>query len=446
MRSKLIEILQKAAPEIADISVSTSENESHGHYSTNVAFALSKKWRMSPVEAGQKLKEAIVKADTGGFLKKIDVVNPGFVNFWLSNAALQAELKEILKKKTKYGRPISKEVPLPKIQIEFVSANPTGPLTMANGRGGFLGDVLANVLEFTGQKTEREYYVNDTGNQIITLGKSLIVALGYTPRQPVDEQKLYKGDYIKKWAAKNKAFIKKNQTDPLVVGQRAAKDFLADIKKIVEKMAGIHFDCYTSEERDIHQKKLPQAALAVFKKKGLVYEKEGATWLKTTKFGDDKDRVLITCDGYPTYFLADAGHVLETKKRGFDEKILILGPDHYGYVARIKAASQLVGLAKSYILVTQTIRLVKDGKEMKMSKRKGEFLTFEDVVSDVGADAMRFMFLMYAPTTHIDFDLKLAKERSLKNPVYYVQYAYVRAANILRKSKGSPSTSSGTKT
>lgn len=436
MRSKVIAILRKVIPDIEKIEVVFPENDTHGHYSTSAAFMLSKKWKVSPYETACKVKEKIAEADKDKLFRKIEAVTPGFINFWLSDEALQNELKEILKKKSNYGRTIlPKKKDARKVQLEYISANPTGPLTLANGRGGFLGDALAHVLEFAGYKVEREYYVNDTGNQIISLGKSCLVALGYNLGQLADEAKLYKGDYIKKWAVKHATFIKKNQEKPLLIGQRAAKDFLATTKLVLKRKAGIAFDRYTSEERDIHKKKLPDEALALFMKRGLVYEKDGAIWLKTTEFDDDKDRVLITSDGYPTYFLADAGHFLEAVKRGFHEKILILGPDHYGYVARIKAAAQLVGLAKPDILVTQTIRVVKDGKEFKMSKREGEFLTFEEVIDEVGKDAARFFFLMHTPGTHMDFDLKLAKERSMKNPVYYVQYAYVRCFNILKRAR-----------
>lgn len=429
LRNKIIEILKKAVPEMAEIRISIPESDNFGHYSTNAAFALGKIWRMSPIQAAEKLKEKIINIDKSKLFKKINVVNPGFINFWLSDEMLQSELNEILKKKTKYGKPKLKS--RGKIQLEYISANPTGPLTMANGRGGYLGDVLGNVLEFCGCKVEREYYVNDTGNQIITLGKSLIAALGLIP----EEEKFYKGEYIKTWATKHKEFIKKNQAKHLIVGQSAAKDFLADIKKVIEKEAGIHFDRYTSEEKDIHKKKFIQRALEIFKNKGLVFEKENATWLKTTEFGDDKDRVLITGDGFPTYFLADSGHILETTTRGFSKKILVLGPDHYGYVARIKAAAKILGLAELNVLVTQAVRVVQEGKEVKMSKRQGEFITFGGVVDEVKPDAARFFFLMHSPESHMDFDLKLAKERSMKNPVYYVQYAYVRTRGILNKSQ-----------
>mgnify|MGYP001564016872 CR=1 FL=1 len=429
MRTKIIDLLRKAILENVSILVSSQENIAFGHYSTNVSFELSKIWKMSPIEVAKKLKEEISAKDTSGLFDKIDVANPGFINFWLSKKTIQAEFNEILKDKDKYGK--SKLKSKEKIQVEFISANPTGPLTMANGRGGFLGDVLSNVLEFTGQKIEREYYVNDTGNQIITLGKSLLSAVGLI----AGDEKFYQGHYIKTWASKNKTFIRKNQKDPITIGKKAGKDLLSDIKKIIEKKSGIHFDRYTSEDKNIHKKNFIKNTIAIFDLKELTYKKDGAVWLKTTHFGDDKDRVLITSDAFPTYFLADSGHMLETKTRGFIKKILILGPDHYGYVSRIKASATILGLESLDILVTQAVRVIKDGVEVKMSKRKGEFITFEEVISEVGVDATRFFFLMHAPESHMDFDLKLAKERSVKNPVYYVQYAYVRCGAILQKAK-----------
>lgn len=441
MRNKIVTLLRKVIKEDVEIAVSSPENYAFGHYSTSVAFLLGKIWKVTPVAAAEKLKAKIIAEDKDSLFKEINAVSPGFINFLISDDKLQDELGEIIfaggrsassgKKKNKYGSVLSTKNYKLKTQVEFISANPTGPLTMANGRGGFLGDVLSNILEFTGQKIEREYYVNDTGNQIITLGKSLLAAVDII----LDEEKFYKGGYIKTWALKNKAFIKKNQKNPLLIGKRAAKDLLANIKKVIEKKSGIHFDRYTSEDAQIHKKGLVNKALTIFKDKALTYEKDGATWLKTTEFGDDKDRVLITSDGFPTYFLADSGHFLETKIRGFMQKILILGPDHYGYVARIKGAASILGLAKPEILITQSVRVVKDGKEVKMSKRKGEFITFEEVVDEVGVDAARFFFLMHSPESHMDFDLKLAKERSVKNPVYYIQYAYVRCGAILEKVK-----------
>lgn len=424
--------------ESVPMGVFASENGQFGHYSTNASLKLAKNLKKNSLEIAKKICSSSI-VQSSKLFSRVEIAPPGFINFWLKPEVFQNEVKEILKRKEKYGRLKPKTLVLPagrqnlkSIQIEYVSANPTGPLTLANGRGGFFGDVLANILEFRGSKIEREYYVNDTGNQIVVLGKSLAAAEGLIPY----EENFYQGDYVKKWAKKNRLAIKKHKNDYLKLGQLAAKDFLASIKKVLIKDSGIRFTRFISESRHIHKKSFVKKVLAIFKKSGLTYEKDGALWLKTTRFGDDKDRVLVTGDGFPTYFLADAGHYLETKERGFGGKINIMGPDHYGYVKRIQAAAEIIGFKNSEIIITQAIRLVRKGKEVKMSKRKGEFVAFSDLVAEVGVDAARFSFLMHSPESHMDFDLSLAKERSMKNPVYYVQYAGVRAQSILQKAKG----------
>jgi len=239
---------------------------------------------------------------------------------------------------------------------------------------------------------------------------------------------------MKAWAKENKEKLKKNPT-PLKIGRLAAKDLLRDIKRVIEKKAKIKFDRFTSELNHINKKQFIPKVLKVFRKGSLSYKEDGAEWLKTTKFGDDKDRVLITSEGQSTYFLSDVGHYWETKIRGFDQKILILGADHSGYVKRIQAGAKIVGLKKSIVIVTQIVSLVRAGEKVKMSKRAGDFVTLEELIDNVGPDVARFFFLMYSPETHFDFDLDLAKEKSNKNPVFYVQYAAVRCASIIAKIK-----------
>ncbi|MDO8557088.1 MAG: arginine--tRNA ligase [Candidatus Jorgensenbacteria bacterium] len=439
LREKITAKIEGLIPKGTDVSLSVPENDTQGHYSTNVAFKLAKQKGVSPMEEAEKLASKLLESASpktvakrlfgqAELFERVEAVTPGFLNMWLSQNALASELQIILKEKKNYG--IVKSKKKKKIQVEYISANPTGPLTLANGRGGFFGDALSNILEAAGNAVEREYYVNDTGNQILTFGKSIIASLGIIPT----EEEFYKGEYVREWAKKNKSFVLKHKNNPMEIGKRAAKDFLRGTRNTIEKGAHIKFDRYTSEDRNIHKKGYVKKALAVFKKGGRVYEQDGAVWLRTKDFGDDKDRVLVKQGGEPTYFLADAGHYLETKERKFDAKINILGPDHYGYVARIQAVAKIFGL-DSRVIVTQTIRLVSDGKETKMSKRKGKFITFEELISEVGRDAARFFFLMTTPESHMDFDLKLAKERSQKNPVFYIQYALVRALSILKKSK-----------
>lgn len=426
MREKIITVLAKYITEEVMPNVSVAENKAFGHYSTNVAFQLAKTRGRAPREIAEDLAHALSKEK---IFARVEVAGGGFLNFWIARETFTGELKEVLKKKKAYGTKRLPKSQKKKIQVEFISANPTGPLTLANGRGGFLGNAIANVLIAAGHAVEREYYVNDAGNQVRTFGLSLIANAGLIPF----EENFYKGEYVKEWATKNAAIVKKLKGDPEKLGATAAQDFLKLIKIAVEKKAGIHFDRYTSEKRDVHDKKYIEKTLSLFKKLGVTYERDGALWLRTTNYGDDKDRVLITSEKTPTYFLADAGHYLETKKRGFDGKVLILGPDHYGYVSRIQAAAKIVGLSKSDVIITQAVLLMRGGKEAKMSKRKGVFVTFGELVDDVSADAARFFFLMISPDTHMDFDIDLAKEKSLKNPVFYAQYAYVRATSIIQK-------------
>ena len=426
LRLRIRKIVEKTSG-IKDFSLERKEGEKFGDYSSNVAFLLAKKAGGNPHDTAEELKR---KLESKKLFKKVDVAGPGFLNFYVQDHKIAEHFYRLSKAK---GLPRFTMGKGRKIQVEFISANPTGPLTLANGRGGFLGDVLSNVFCLGGFHVEREYYVNDTGNQIRVLGESLLSAVGILP----PESHFYKGEYIKEWAKKNVAIVKRLKNDPLKLGERAAKDFLSRIKNVVGGKARIHFDRWTSEA-SLHKKSFVSKALTLFRKKGLVYEKDGATWLKTSDFGDDKDRVLVTSDHYPTYFLADSGHYLETVSRGFRRKINILGPDHYGYIGRIQAVAKIVGLKKSEIIVTQAIRVVKNGKEVTMSKRSGTFITFEELIGKIGLDSARYFFLARSPLTHIGIDINLAKKRSQENPVFYVQYAHARMASILRKAAKKP--------
>jgi arginyl-tRNA synthetase len=365
----------------------------------------------------------------------VEAVPPGFINFWLKPEALHGELKEILRKKNKYGQS-SVKGKRSKMNLEFVSANPTGPLTMANGRGGFYGDVLANVLENAGRKVTREYYINDAGNQVFMLGLSI---LNKTAPEKVEEilkkyqleekAKLYAGAYVDELVGALGGPVRLSAQDPQKIGKRAAEYLLKDIKRSLKK-AGIKFDVWFSEDKNLHKKKELKKTLEFLKKREKIEEKDGATWLG--------DGVLVKSDGNTTYFLADlAYHYDKFIKRKFDVAIDIWGADHHGYKSRMEKGVAALGMApdRLKILIAQLVRLVSGGKEVRMSKRKGEFITMDELLDEVGVDAARFFFLMHSLDTHMDFDLDLAKEKSQKNPVYYAQYAYVRATNILRKSK-----------
>ncbi|MBI3046153.1 MAG: arginine--tRNA ligase [Candidatus Harrisonbacteria bacterium] len=412
--------IKKAVGTEVDFNVSASEKEDFGHYSTNAAFKLAPVLKKSPMAVAKEI-ELNVKGQKSNVFSKVEAVAPGFINFWLKPEILQKELKEILKKKNKYGnlRSTTYGLRAQKINLEFVSANPTGPLTMANGRSGFYGDVLANVLENAGHKVTREYYINDTGNQIKLLGESILAVAGKIPWK----EEYYQGDYIKKLKDKS--------------AKQATTILLKSIKASL-KSAGIKHDVWFSEEKNLHKKGELKKTLQFLEKKGLVEKKDGALWLG--------DGVLIKSDGNPTYFLADlAYHYDKFLKRKFNLAIDIWGADHHGYAQRMKKGIEALGVKpeRLKILITQLVRLVSGGKEVKMSKRKGEFITLDELLKEVGApssakatagkDAARFFFLMHSLDTHMDFDLDLAKERSQKNPVYYAQYAYVRVLNILKR-------------
>lgn len=419
LKTKIIDCLKQVIKESVLIEISVPENEKFGHYSTNVALRLAKLQGKNPMEIAESINLKF-KTQNLKLFEKIEVMAPGFVNFWLSEKVLQDELEEILKKKEKYGS--SKLGKNKKINVEFISANPVGPLTIGNGRGGFCGDVLANVLERAGYKVGREYYINDTGEQIKKLGHSV---LG-------DEQAVYSGDYIEKL---RKKITEKN---PVKAGEKSAKIILEEMIKPTVKKMGIKFNKWFSE-KSLYKSKAIEKIINELDRKNLIYKKEGAVWFKSTKFGDDKDRVLIKTDGEKSYFTSDIAYLKNKFERNFDKLIIFLGADHYGYIGRMKAAVEALGYKKENLAFTiiQLVRLLKEGKEVRMSKRTGSYITIDELIDEVGLDAARFFFLMSSPDTHMNFDLELAKERSLKNPVYYVQYAAVRCGSILKKNKAS---------
>ncbi|OGG87358.1 arginine--tRNA ligase [Candidatus Kuenenbacteria bacterium RIFCSPHIGHO2_02_FULL_39_13] len=414
-----------------------------GDYACNVAMVLAKKFKKNPLEIGQdiageldtpSLTLPLSKGERKNKLfEKIEAAKPGFINFYLSEKTLKKTLGEILKKKDKYGE-VKADKKL-KIQVEFISANPTGPLTLANGRGGFSGDVLANVLSLAGHKVAREYLVNNWGNQVKILGHSI---LG-------DKEAEYSGEYINQLAKQIKG------DDALAVGLKGAEIILKKYIKPAVKKMGIKFDHWFFE-KELHKKGKIDKMLEELKKKNLVYEQDGALWLKTAEMreSDDKDRVLIKSNGDKTYFLADiAYHWNKFHERKFDKAINLWGADHHGYVPRMKSAMELIGYGgKLEILLMQMMRLIKNGKEVRMSKRKGMYVTMDELINEVGLDVTRFFFLMHATNKAMDFDLILAKEKSEKNPVFYVQYGHARICSIIKKSRGKlgiPTEASGQK-
>jgi arginyl-tRNA synthetase len=419
IKEEIKKIIEKAIKgEYPSFSVETSDDKTHGDYSSNVALILSKKLGKKPIEVANLIKDKIEK---NNLFTKIEIAGPGFINFFISEKYLQEQIKVILKEKDKFGNlNIGKKQ---KINVEFISANPTGPLTLGNGRGGFGGDVLSSVLKKAGYKVSKEYYINDTGAQITKLGHSVMK----------DGEAVYAGEYIDKL---NKEI--KGRT-PEEVGANAGKTILDKMIKPSVKRMGIKFDTWFSET-SLYKNKEVDKAINELKEKGFTYESEGALWFKSTELGDDKDRVLIRADGVKTYFGSDIAYLRNKFKRGFGKLIIFLGADHYGYVARLKAACHALGYKREDIdaMVLQLVRLFENGKEVRMSKRTGIYVTIDELIDEVGLDVVRFFFLQRSLNTHFNFDMDLAKERSDRNPVFKVQYAYARINSIFAKTKIKP--------
>ncbi len=403
--------------DIAEIKVEYPEKKIHGDYSTNIAMIIARKTKKDPMEIAELLTENF-KAKISSLFERIKIVKPGFINFFISEKYLQEQVDKILKQKDKFGQlNIGKNK---KVQVEFISANPTGPLTVGNARGGPFGDVLANVLKKAGYKTEKAYYINDYGMQIMTLGHSVLK----------DKEAKYKGAYIDDL---NKRIKSK---DVYKAGEEAAKIIIKEmIKKTTDKMS-IKYDEWISET-NFHKSGLVDKVIDKLKKKGFLYEKEGALWFKSKQYGDDRDRVIVKSNKWKTYLAGDTAlHEYKFKDKKFDKVINIWGADHYGDVAGLQAVVEALGYkGKLDIVLLQFVTLFEKQKKLKMSKRAGRYVTMDDLIDMVGKDVVRFFFLTRSADTHLNFDLDLAKEQSEKNPVYYVQYAYARICSILRKTK-----------
>ena len=419
-----------------DVEVERPANPEHGDFATNLAMKLARPYRRPPLELATLLAAKLVRegsaAGSTSPIEAAEVAPPGFLNVRLRTAALEAIVDGVLADPDAWGRvePISSR----SVNVEFVSANPTGPLTIGNARGAFIGDLLSRVLEAGGQRVTREYYFNDSGGQIDQLGAS-VAAVRRGEAVPEDG---YRGDYVEELAAAVPddvwaSAIASGADSANVLGRWAAGRVRSTIEASLERL-GVRFDVWTTEG-SLHAQGWVERAVARLRERGHVYEQDGAVWFRSTEFGDDKDRVIYRSNGQPTYFAADIGYVTEKFSRGFDQLIYIWGADHHGTVARVRNAAKAMGydIDAVQMLLYSWVRFVRDGEEISMSKRAGEFITLDDLVSEVGVDAARWFFASRAATTAIDFDIELAKKQSNENPVYYVQYAHARIASILRK-------------
>jgi arginyl-tRNA synthetase len=416
------------------VEIARPAKAEHGDLATNLAMKLARPLRRPPLAIAEAIAErlAAAAAQPGSPIASAAAAAPGFINLQLSDAVLEETIDAILAAPAAWGQvaPIRPR----SVNVEFVSANPTGPLTIGNARGAFIGDLLCRILEAGGQRVTREYYFNDSGGQIDKLGAS-VVALRRSEPVPDDG---YHGAYVDDLAAALPDDVWAEATargaDPVaVVGRWAAARVREGIEASLERL-GVHFDVWKSEG-SLHAEGWVERAVERLRAGGHVYEQDGAVWFRSTTFGDDKDRVIIRSNGEPTYFAADIGYVTEKFSRGFDHLIYIWGADHHGTVARVRNAAEAMGYDPDavQILLYAWVRFISDGVEVSMSKRAGEFVTLDELLAEVGVDAARWSFASRAATTEIDFDIELAKKQSAENPVYYVQYAHARIASILRK-------------
>jgi len=399
-----------------------------GDYSTNAAMLLAPALGEEPRGTAEKLAEELGRS-LGGTVEKVEVAGPGFLNLFLSEDWYRRAAGELAAAGDDPGRPAVREGAVKeRINVEFVSANPTGPITAAGGRGAALGDSLARILEFAGHSVTREYYVNDRGGQIDRFGGSIGARM---KGEPVPEDG-YVGEYVVE-IAKSVEQEGISPEDFDAVGRRGIALMLAAAEETLRRY-GVVFDTWSSE-RALHESGAVERALNEAREAGHVYESEGATWLRTTTFGDDKDRVLIRSDGDPTYLLSDMAYHRDKLARGSDRLIDVVGADHHGYVERLRAALAVLGSDPDAleVAIMQLVHVIEGGERAQMSKRSGDFVTLDELIDDIGADAARFFMVQRSHDTAVDLDLELARKTSNENPVYYVQYAHARIASILRK-------------
>ena len=422
--------------QIPNVVLETPKDKTHGDYSTNMAMQLARIAKKAPRQIAEELVSHFDKGKAS--IEKLDIAGPGFINFYMNNQYLTKLIPSVLEAGEAYGETNIGNGE--RVQVEFVSANPTGDLHLGHARGAAVGDSLCNVLSKAGYDVSREYYINDAGNQINNLALSVEVryfeALGLEKPMPEDG---YRGEDIiaigKRIAEEyGDRFVNEEESERLAFFREYGLKYeLEKLRKDLENFR-VPFDVWYSET-SLYQNGKIDKALEAIREKGHVYEEDGATWFRSTTFGDDKDRVLIKKDGTYTYLLPDIAYHKDKLDRGFDKLINVWGADHHGYIPRMKAAIEALGYEKGTLEVEiiQPVHLYKNGEKMKMSKRTGKAVTMRDLIEEVGLDAVRYFFAMRSADTHMDFDLDLAVSTSNENPVYYAQYAHARICSMLRQ-------------
>ena len=446
MKNKLVILIADAIktcrqkgllPEVnlPQIEIEVPANPEHGDYASNVAMVLASQAKQNPRKIAQSIQENL--GDPEGIIDTIQIAGAGFLNFRIKDDLWRKVLRNILEQRDRYGCvDIDRGK---KVQVEFVSANPTGPLHIGHARGAVVGDVLANLLQATGYCVSREYYINDAGNQMNNLGKSVLYRYREGLGEKIDfPENCYRGDYIKDISAdimrkEGKRYLTEPEAETVPYFNAIAGGVILEEIKQDLKDFGVTFDCYFSE-KELYKENGVSDLLSSLQKQGFIYSDGETLWFKTTDFGDEKDRVVIRKNGDPTYFAADIAYHKNKFARGFDMLIDIWGADHHGYMPRLWAAIQALGHDKSdlKIILVQLVNLLRAGEPVAMSTRAGEFVTLREVLDEVGKDAARYNFLMRRSDSHLDFDLEVAKKQSNENPVFYVQYAHARICSILR--------------
>jgi arginyl-tRNA synthetase len=415
-----------------EVRVERPRSREHGDYATNVALTLSKQAGMSP----RALADLIAGRLTGiDGIDKAEVAGPGFINITLATAAQGLVARRILQQGASYGH--GHDLAGVKVNVEFISANPTGPLHLGHTRWAAVGDAIARVLDAAGAEAAREFYINDRGVQMDLFGESIAAAAA---GQPAPEDG-YKGGYIADLAAQILAehpeYADLTGVERMRAFREAGYDKQLQQQKEVLALFRTVFDTWASE-RALHESGAVERGLAKLREQGHVYESGGAVWLRTTTFGDDKDRVLVKADGEPTYFASDTAYYIDKRMRGFDICVYLLGADHHGYVGRLKAVAACAGDDPDYnieVPIGQLVKMVKGGEEVRLSKRAGNMVTLEDLVDEVGVDAARYSLIRYPVDSPLTLDLDLLVKRSNDNPVYYVQYAHARISSVLRNAE-----------
>jgi arginyl-tRNA synthetase len=423
---------------ILPFEVEEPKQAEHGDFATNIAMPLASREKKPPRQVAEFIKKEIEKIAPIDMLSKVEIAGPGFINFYIKNSYWYNVLPEIHQLGLKYGD--SEMGAGQKVQVEFVSANPTGPLHIGHGRGAALGDALANLLSRTGHEVVREYYINDVGNQILTLGKSLYFRLRELRGEVIEfPEDGYQGGYMKQLAQK---YLDQGKAEPpsepqeddlLRLGRYAGNEILKVIKKDLNDF-GVRFD-HWFHEMDLFRKGLVDQSIRIMKENHFLYEKDGAWWFKATEFGDEKDRVVQRSNEAFTYFASDIAYHLHKFEHGnYNLVVDIWGADHHGYVSRLQAAVKALGCGgKLKVILVQLVSLLRQGEPVAMTTRGGTFVTLREVIDEVGKDAARFIFLSRRPDAHLEFDLEVAKQQSSENPVYYVQYAHARLASVFRQ-------------